>query len=995
MSALVKSRLSWRAWRNASVTFALISASLALIVAGQKLLVDRDEALWAEVFKGAVTFRAHGAERAFTNTLSEDWRRTAWTAEQLDQSPAGDRQKTIDALVAAPGRVIWAGFADLTGHVIVASDGVLVGADVSSRPWFRSGLLGQYAGDAHDGPGQTFLDPSGEQPMRLMDFALPVTNRAGAVIGVFGVHLDAGWAQDYLRDIASALGLELMLVDQGGRVSVDATAKPGQTMPRDLSLLSPGQARLMEWSDGQDYFTIMVAQRRIDDMPSFGWRLVARVDQFAFFSAALPAHDLPLMLAGESATLQTVFAILASLGIGMGGAAVFFGFRARRATAETGTALQRLASSEQRFHVLFGTASLPIVVIRGRAYKTANDAAARLLGYATPALLEGKNILDLSPEVQPDGARSADKAALIRADLTAKGSVRFDWLHLKADGTTILLNVILTLFETETGREVFGVWTDVTARRKAEETVREYQTMLERAVAVRTEELEATSAALQEAKDRSDQMAKLRTDFLATMSHEIRGPLNSMIGFVELASEGHLNRQQAGFLAKAVQSGRHLASIVDDVLDLTRVEAGRLELENVAFDLIDFAHATFELIEPALRDKPVELVFDVAPDLPATISADPLRLRQILMNYLTNAAKFTQAGEIALALCRVDRDGHTFLRFSVEDTGIGLRPEQQIRLFQSFAQADISTARLYGGSGLGLAICQQLSVLMEGHVGFTSEAGQGSRFWFDLPYQAHVTDERVAFVGRAPEGQVVWLAVSLIRRRKVIRTWLERAGFTVRDIGPTPSPLPRDAVVISDPVAQQNMTWFDPAGFANHFTLGDDRTQAKDRTAKTIRTPIHPRRLVASLLPAARPQDGAQDATRPAQPPPRLFPSGLKVLVADDDSLNRDLAQARLKRHGLAVRTAANGAEALQAVLEERFDLILMDHQMPGIDGIEATRRIRALPPTRAHTPIIGVSGSDRQDVREACALAGMDGFLLKPLSAAKLAEVLERFLPA
>ncbi|OYU20290.1 MAG: hypothetical protein CFE34_00905 [Rhodobacteraceae bacterium PARR1] len=753
MPVSITSRLSWRAWRNASVTFALFCAFLALLVAGQKLMVDRDIALRAEVIKDAVTVRAQGAALAFAKALREDWARTEWTAARLGENLTGDRQEMVQSLVSSPGRVSWAGFADLTGHVVVASDGLLVGADVSARPWFRSGLQGPYAGDAHEALLlQKFLGISGSEPLRFLDFAVPVKDSDGVLEGVFGTHIDVDWAQAYLRDIAETMGLDLLLVDGSGLISIDATANPGKPMPRDLATLSPGQAGLVEWSDGGAYYTVLVPQLGLDDMPSFGWRVVARVDPDAISGAMVPAQDMPRLLDGETTTLtlQVVFAVLAFLAVAMGAAAAFFGFRARRATAATGTALQRLTTSEQRFLALFGKASLPIVVLRDNAYKTVNAAAARLLGYASPADLEGKSFFDVSPEVQSDGLRSIDRAKGIEAELDTKGSARFDWLHCKADGTTIPLDVILTVVKTGAGADVFAVWTDVTARRRAEDTVRSYQTMLEQAVAARTEELEATSSALREAKDQSDQLAKMRSNFLATMSHEIRGPLNSMIGFVELASDGRLNQQQAGFLAKALQSGRHLAAIVDDVLDLTRVEAGRLPLEDVAFDLIDFAHATFEAIEPSLRDKPVELIFDVCPDLPATITADPLRLRQILMNYLTNAAKFTERGEIALAVEQVDVDDRTFLRFLVEDTGIGLRPDQKERLFQNFSQADVSTARLYGGSGLGLAICQQLAALMDGQVGFASDAGQGSRFWFDLPYQDHVAEDRTAFVGTAP-----------------------------------------------------------------------------------------------------------------------------------------------------------------------------------------------------------------------------------------------------
>lgn len=714
---------------------------------------------------------------------------------------------------------------------------------------------------------------------------------------------------------------------------------------------------------------------------------MARIRPDALSTLTTPANGIVGGLQDSSTTtsLQAVFGILASVALLLGVAAFLFNTRANRSSAEAERTMQKLLTSEQRFRTLFGTASLPIAIVRGQTYQAVNEAAARLLGYDSASELEGKTFLDLSPELQADGTRSVDRIAAIEAEL-ARGTARFDWLHLRSDGSTILLDILLTVVQSDAGRDVFAVWTDVTAIRKAEETVRDYQKMLERAVTDRTEELEATHSALRAAKDQSDQLAKLRSDFLATMSHEIRGPLNSLIGFVELAAEGHLNKQQASFMKKAVQAGRHLASIVDDVLDLTRAEAGRLTLESVDFDLVDFAHSTLEGIEPMLRNKPVELVLEADPDLPDSISADPLRLRQVLMNYLTNAAKFTERGEIRLQLRRVWQDGREFLRFAVEDTGIGLRPEQKERLFQSFSQADISTARLYGGSGLGLAICQQLAVLMDGRVGFDSTAGRGSRFWFDLPCEGHLCDTPAAPPLATGAGLTVWLGIANPHVRANLEAWLKRHGFEVEPVGPEPPQSPR-VRVIHDAAAAASVPWLSAAGQPNRFLLTADQTAA-GRSSRTIKTPVHPRNVIDLLAPAGKSTPQVTD-----KPEMIRYPAHMKVLVADDDELNRDLAKARLARFGLTVRTATNGTEALQAVLEDRFDLILMDHQMPVINGIEATRRIRALPPPRGQTPIIGISGSDRAEVRASGEAAGMNGFLLKPLSNANLGEILARYL--
>lgn len=988
----MSARFPWKRLKNASIIFTLSFGLLAVLAAGQTILNSRTETLRNAALDEAVTVRAQGAALAFAKALSEDWQRTKWTANRMLGASNIQRQEALEALVSTPGRIGWAGFADTNGTIREASGGLLLGQNVSERPWFQNGLRGPYAGDAHDAVLLArILGNDEEEPIRFIDFAVPVIDGQGRTLGVLGVHIDVRWAEAYLAEISSTLGIDLLVIGESGSVSVSGMVADEAPTPRQLDRLPVDAGQLVEWTDGGFFHSTLVPEPVVDDMPAFGWRMLARIEPQALSNLSTPANGLQgsLQSNSDATSLQVIFAALASVAAMLGTAAVFFNARAQKSNAAVESAIRRLQTSEQRFMALFGTATLPIAILRDKKFQVVNEAAARLLGYDRPSDLEGKSFLEISPEFQADGMRSIDKVKANQADM-AKGTARFDWMHLKADGTPILLDIIVSVVHSEDGDDVFSVWTDVTAQRKAEETVRDYQTMLERAVSERTEELEAAHSALRIAKDQSDQLAKLRSDFLATMSHEIRGPLNSLIGFVELASEGNLTKQQAGFLAKAVQAGRHLASIVDDVLDLTRAEAGRLTLEHVEFDLVDFAHSTLEAIEPSVRNKPVDLVLAIDPELPERITADPLRLRQILMNYLTNAAKFTERGTICLRAHRVDTDGKPHLRFAVEDSGIGLRPEQKERLFQSFSQADISTARLYGGSGLGLAICQQLATLMEGSVGFDSEAGQGSSFWFDLPCEGHVCAGEPPAIATTGAGKTVWLGLANDAAEKSLRLWLKREGFRVEALGAAPPPY-AETILIYDQAATKTAPWLETGTYPNRFLLTSEPDEGKKSGIRRIKMPVHPRKLLALLGAVAAPATKAAETI----PERQTYPKHLKVLVADDDELNRDLAKARLSRLGLTVRTACDGTEVLQAVLEERFDLILIDHQMPVINGIEATRRIRALPPPRGLTPIVGISGSDRPEVRQACVAAGMNGFLLKPLSNAGLAEILSTHLPA
>ena len=514
-------------------------------------------------------------------------------------------------------------------------------------------------------------------------------------------------------------------------------------------------------------------------------------------------------------------------------------------------ASQRLVQSEERFRRTFKHSAQATAVIQNGIFTEANTAALAMLGYSDGQGFVGLRPDEISPEYQPDGQRSRDKAALLIAEALEGGNVKFDWEHLRADGTPVLIEVLLTAVADDDRIDVFTLWNDVTVKRQAEAALAAYQRTLEEQVAQRTAELTALNDELQailatadsgiclvrdrvlltcnralsqllmrpvdqlvgastrilfksdadwmdgvedayaaiasgqtftatrelirgdgstvwvslrataidltdpargtvwvmqdisndraaaqklaNARDMAEQAARLKSEFLAHMSHELRSPLNAILGFTELLIGTPLTPHQIDHLRKVQAAGRHLLMIVNDVLDLSKVEAGKLRIERTEFPLAQVIKAAVDTVAAAAADKDIELIVESDPRLPARFTGDPLRITQILMNYLTNALKFTQTGEIVLSVTQRDAGR---VRFCVSDTGIGMSPEQVARMFQSFSQAEDSTARLYGGTGLGLSICRQLAGLMDGEVGVESTPGTGSTFWVDLPLPA-------------------------------------------------------------------------------------------------------------------------------------------------------------------------------------------------------------------------------------------------------------------
>ena len=795
--------------------------------------------------------------------------------------------------------------------------------------------------------------------------------------------------------------------------------------------------------------------------------------------------------------------------------------------ATVARAIARHAHSEDRFRRTFQQSAQAIGVIRDGIFTDVNAAAHSMLGHPPGSGLVGRRIEDISPDRQPGGEASRDRIARLMAAAMAGESTRFDWEYLRADGTPLLAEVILTAARNDGHVDIYTAWTDITVKRQAEATLAAHQRTLESEVATRTEELTrlneelgtllATAASgialmrdgmirtcnpslaeilliprdlligaspatlfrdasdwaslleqaetemaqghifstsveirrgdgstlwiglranavdplrpqngavlviddiskqhqaslqMAAARDIAEQAARLKSEFLAHMSHELRSPINAVLGFAELLLDSPLSEHQRDYVRKLQGSGRHLLMIVNDVLDLSQVEAGKLRIEKTEFRLSSIVKAATDTIAAAAADKGIELVVQCDPALATRYMGDPLRITQILMNYLTNALKFTERGQITL---RVRRSQAGRLMFSVSDTGIGLTKDQISRLFQRFSQAEESTARLYGGTGLGLAICRQLADLMQGDVGVDSRPGQGSTFWIDLPLAA------------LPDAQQAPRADMLARRRFLViddnphaaaavaeHLRAAGAGVTLAACLPDAGTADFDAILIDSQMP-------DPDGFATARLLRErhgtatppllllahrggqeivDRAHAagfRDLLVKPAEPDLMLARLLSMFQPAVTPPQ-PEALPSPATAADAGGPSiaHRRALIVDDNPLNLELTGALLARHGMDTATATNGAEALQALLEQDFDLILMDSQMPVMNGIEATRRIRALPTAKAAVPIIGLTGNALDADRDLAFTAGMTDYVVKPISPTELKAILARHL--
>ncbi|MEI8303623.1 MAG: response regulator [Burkholderiales bacterium] len=562
--------------------------------------------------------------------------------------------------------------------------------------------------------------------------------------------------------------------------------------------------------------------------------------------------------------------------------------------------------------------------------------------------------------------------------------------------------------------------------------------LMERSQELASQEMAELNEALRVARDHAEEMARVKSHFLANMSHEIRTPLNAIIGMSHLALRQPLAPRQHAYVENILQAGQHLLGIINDILDLAKIEAGMVRVEQTEFRFESLLEQIATLQGGHASIKGLELVFDIAPDIPARLIGDPLRLGQVLLNYVGNAIKFTEAGEVVISARMQERsDSQAILRFTVRDTGIGLSEEQLAHVFRSFEQADASITRRFGGTGLGLSIAANLAALMGGTVGVESALGQGASFWFTACVGI-ASDTGVVNGAPAPlAGSRVLVADDNAHARQVLREMLTGMGFdahvvacgeaAVSEIARADRALEPYALALLD-WQMPDLSGVDVAARVQAARLtappvmalvtGHDRERVQELAAgiglaEVLTKPVSPSMLhdrVVSLLQgravagiaAAAPGASATglSSASPTSAPTPVMPDaslaalqGRRVLLAEDHPLNQMVAVDLLEQAGMQVAVAGDGALALERAREGVWDLILMDMQMPVMDGLAATRAIRALPGAAGAVPIIAMTANVLAADREACLAAGMVDFIGKPIAPAPLFDTLRRWL--
>jgi two-component system sensor histidine kinase/response regulator len=654
--------------------------------------------------------------------------------------------------------------------------------------------------------------------------------------------------------------------------------------------------------------------------------------------------------------------------------------------SERKRAQEELKDTRERYRQLVENASDIIYRCDAHGHFTyVNPTVRKILGYTEPELI-GRHFLEL---VAPDHRELAEAFYKIQFQ-TKTPNTYYEFPVIAKNRSIVWMgqNVQTIL----TGEWILGfqaVARDVSDRKRME-------------------------AELAQARDSALASARLKSEFLANMSHEIRTPMNGVIGMTDVLLAGRLTAEQREIALTVRSSAQAMLTLVDDILDLSKIEAGKLTIQTSDFDLDELIDGITDIFAERASSKGIKFRAVIYPDVHRHLHGDAMRLRQVMLNLVGNAVKFTETGEVSLSVMREKDSGdQTELWFLINDTGIGISEADQQRLFTPFVQADGSTTRKFGGTGLGLAISKQLVDMMGGRIGVASSPGEGSTFWFTATFQRNVRDD---FARRsALAGTRVLLLDSSELNRLVLRRHLMSSSVEVEEAASAEQalnalrrgasePRPFDAIVLEMQLATTDGISVARSIRADALiqntpivlvtAIGRRKSDIDFFKAEGINTfvmkPVRRAQLAAALAQVIT--VGERDTGQAGLPVPHED-ALRKILVVEDNVINQKVALGQLKVLGYEADVAGNGTEAIEAVRTRAYDLVLLDCQMPDIDGYDVARTIRQLGSGTRRIPIIAMTAHTMEGEREKCLAAGMDDYLAKPVSTQRLSAVLVRWL--
>jgi PAS domain S-box-containing protein len=929
------------------------------------------------LFAVALTTTHGRARRSLEAAFNEHARVTAALTNSLFSASAGTTQAAYAAkfgsarvtdgaltALAREGKSVDAALIGPNGSLIAISAGTprAVRHELESRPAYISSVL---AGQRYAISNVIALGAK----QSLVQYAQPFNSASGRRIVVVGFapSMLSGFIDGYLAGTTTTRGSRAFVLDGNGVPIASAAHDARPPMPP----AEPGLARALGTRASGPigrgrYFTMAPIRNS-------AWRVIVTTPQTALFASVEGLNEwLPWILFGA-------FALVLALVLMLGARTL----RNAAAQRERDAQFRAVVAERLGLAAITETMAEGVVVTRHADMRIVytNQAFDAMLGYERNELRD-EPVSRIGPH-----ARAEPRRSQIDDSVKSAGSWRGELQLRRKDGSQLwCLSNVTTLEHPEHGAVWIAVHNDISDRKRIES------------------ELERASAQAIEA-------SRSKSQFVANMSHEIRTPLNGVIGMTDLLRETALGPVQREYVDALATSGEALLALISDVLDFSKIEAGRLELDPTDFSLRPAVEEACQILARQAHGKGLEISHWVDDDVPVAVRGDRARLRQILLNLISNAVKFTAHGEVSV---RVRREGDSSLRFSVSDTGVGIDTEQAAQLFEAFVQADQSTTREYGGTGLGLTISSQLVRLMGGDIGAETREQGGSTFWFTAELPEVESASRPL---GAPELQDVRALVvdESATSRTILSHYLSSWGLACESVADVPGALdalqsaaradaPFQLVLldanmprVSGPELARSVRERAPFAQTKLIVLSAtalEREAFADAEVSAFFTkPARQSELHNAIVSAFAELPATLESENEQLPEAIAQIRGHVVLIAEDNDINVALTRAMLHKRGLQTAVARNGSEAVQMAQDNDYAAILMDCQMPELDGYEATRRIRGL--ENGHrVPIIALTAHSMAGDRERCIAVGMDDYLPKPIRVDQLEEVIKRWLP-